>query len=261
MNQKKILVVDDDPIIIRTTSSLLAANGYGVINARDGGSAVEKARTEHPDLILLDMLFPPDVAHGGGIPWDGFLIVNWLRRIDEAKDIPIVFLTSTDPALYQVRAAALGVKACLGKPVDKKELLSVVAQLLSGARSEPQKPALNGKRILFVDDEGDWREMVGMYLKEAGFEVLTARDVAETFHRSQKSQLDAIVLDVNLAGENSALLMELLKQSHPGVPIIVHTGLDQHDDAVQTMLKQGAHRYLRKGTLGELTEAIQKAVN
>src|SRR3954470_18450644 len=101
MNQKKILIVDDDRVILRTTSSVLAAAGYAVITAEDGSSAVEKARTEAPDLILLDMLFPPDVAHGGGVPWDGFLIIGWIRRIEESKNIPVVIVTGADPAQYK----------------------------------------------------------------------------------------------------------------------------------------------------------------
>jgi DNA-binding response OmpR family regulator len=260
MNQKKILIVDDDRIILRITSSLLAGAGYAVITAEDGSSAVEKARTEHPDLIMLDMVFPPDVGHGGGVPWDGFLIMGWIRRIEESSDVPVVLLTNADPAQYKAKGVKAGVKAFLRKPVNKEELLAAVSQILSGTSQTPPRTA-SGKRILFVDDEADWREIAGAYLKEAGFEVVTARDVAETLHRSQKTQLDTIVLDVNLAGENSVLLMELLKQSHPGVPIILYTGLEHHDDAVQAMLKQGAHQYVRKGTLGELCDAIRQAVN
>jgi CheY-like chemotaxis protein len=256
---KKILVVDDDKVILKTTSALLSAAGYAVITAEDGASAVEKARTQKPDLILLDMLYPPDVAHGGGVPWDGFMILAWIRRFDESKNIPVVILTGADPAKYQARAASMGVKAFLKKPVDKQLLNTTIGPILAAA-PEPS-PKVASKRVLFVDDEGDWREVAGAYLEEAGFEVVTARDVAETFHRSQKTRLDAIILDVNLAGENSVLLMELLKQSHPGVPIIVYTGLDQHDGAVQAMLRQGARQYLRKGTMGELCQAVRDAVN
>jgi DNA-binding response OmpR family regulator len=262
VNQKKILVVDDDRIIVKTTASLLAAAGYTVITAEDGAAAVEKARLERPDLILLDMIFPPDVGHGGGVPWDGFLIIGWIRRIEESKDIPVVLVTGADPAEYRARGVIAGVKAFLHKPVNKQDLLATISQVLGSVPPPPTpQPASGRKRVLFVDDEGDWREVVGNFLKEAGFEVVTAGDVAETFMRSQKTHLDAIVLDVNLAGENSALLMQLLKLSHPGVPIIVYTGLEEHDEPVQKMLKQGARQYLRKGTLRELCEAVRQAVN
>jgi CheY-like chemotaxis protein len=252
-------VVDDDKIILKTTTNILTSVGYSVITVEDGGSAVEKARTQKPDLIILDMLFPPDVAHGGGVPWDGFLILAWLQRFEESKNIPVVFLTGADPIKYSSKALKMGAKALLRKPVDRQILDATIGSVLAAA-PEPV-PQVEAKRVLFVDDESDWREVAGTYLKEAGFEVVTARDVAETFQRSQKTRLDAIILDVNLAGENSALLMQLLKQSHPGVPIIVYTGLDQHDDAVQAMLQQGARQYLRKGTMAELCQAVRNAVN
>jgi hypothetical protein len=55
--------------------------------------------------------------------------------------------------------------------------------------------------------------------------------------------------------------MQLLKFCHPGVPVIVYTGLDEQDESVQRMLKQGARQYLRKGKLGDLCDAVRKAVN
>src|ERR1041384_3776566 len=103
MNEK-ILVVDDDPVVLKSTSMMLAGSGYGVVTAEDGASAVSKARIEKPDVILLDLIFPPDVAHGGGVPWDGFLIMNWLQRIDDARSIPVIVITGNDAATYKDRA-------------------------------------------------------------------------------------------------------------------------------------------------------------
>src|SRR5262245_30652927 len=69
-NVKRILLVDDDKIILKTTAYKLKAAGYEVLTAEDGGSAIRQARQLLPHLILLDLNFPPDVSHGGGIPWD-----------------------------------------------------------------------------------------------------------------------------------------------------------------------------------------------
>src|SRR5438105_8620028 len=98
---KKILIVDDNEIILKTLSLKLTSAGYTVVTAIDGSAAVAAARRDKPDLILLDLSFPPDVAHGGGVPWDGFLIINWLRRIDEASNIPVIVITSGEPAKYK----------------------------------------------------------------------------------------------------------------------------------------------------------------
>src|SRR5260370_42561299 len=88
MTQKKILVVDDSMVIRKTLSMKLKASGYQVLEAADGSAAVSIIRREKPDLILLDISFPPDVGAGGGGAWDGFLIMGWVDRVAEPKHNP-----------------------------------------------------------------------------------------------------------------------------------------------------------------------------
>src|SRR2546423_8003749 len=101
MNGKKILIVDDSAVISKSLSITLNSNGYEVLVAADGSEAVGIVRREKPDLILLDINLPPDVGHGGGIAWDGFLIMDWIKRIDEAKHTPFIIITGDDPAKSQ----------------------------------------------------------------------------------------------------------------------------------------------------------------
>jgi CheY-like chemotaxis protein len=129
MNGKKILLVDDDPVILKSLSIKLNAKGYEVLTASDGSQAVSAARTLKPDLILLDLTFPPDVAHGGGA-WDGFQIMQWLKRMDEAANIPIVVITGGDPAKYEERARQLGATAFFHKPIDHDGLFDVISTAL-----------------------------------------------------------------------------------------------------------------------------------
>jgi CheY-like chemotaxis protein len=131
MNRKKILVVDDNPVIVRTLSLKLTSAGYDVVSATDGSEAVSAVRKEKPNLILLDIAFPPDVAHGGGVPWDGFLIIEWLRRIEEAKSIPVIVITGGENEKYKERALALGATAFFQKPVDNDGLLDVITKTLN----------------------------------------------------------------------------------------------------------------------------------
>jgi CheY-like chemotaxis protein len=145
MNGKRILVVDDSVVIRKATSMKLVANGYEVITAEDGGEAVAAVRRSKPDLILLDISFPPDVAHGGGVAWDGFLIMEWLRRLDEARGIPIVVITGGDPVKFKDRALAAGAVSFFHKPIDNDELLAVIRKVLeekSGSETTtPKSPA------------------------------------------------------------------------------------------------------------------------
>jgi CheY-like chemotaxis protein len=141
MNRKKILVVDDSPLILKVMSMKLTANGYDVVTAEDGGTAVSTVRQEKPDLILLDLTFPPDVGHGGGVAWDGFLIMQWLRRLEEAKHIPIIVITGGEPAKYKDRALAAGAVSFFHKPIDHDALLTVIQQTLAGGAAEPPPAA------------------------------------------------------------------------------------------------------------------------
>ena len=257
MDRKTILIVDDDRVVQQALALKLKASGYDVLEAEDGAAAVSTVRRQKPDLILLDISFPPDVAHGGGVPWDGFLILNWLRRLDEGKDVPVVFITASDPAKHKSRALAAGAVSFFQKPLAIDELLKLIAQQLAA----PKTRSLARKRVLFVDDEGDWRFVAGTCLEDAGFEVLTAKDAAEALRRMEAFQLDAIILDVNLGGENGLLLMEFLKQKHPGVPILIYTGLDLDAEAMQAILKQGARQCLRKGSMTDLCNTLKTMVN
>ena len=117
------------------------------------------------------------LPYGGGVPWDGFLILTWLRRIEEAKDTPVVFVTGANPALYEARSIKAGATAFFHKPYKTEELIELIRKEVGTKKVK----ALPRKRILFVDDEGDWRFMAGSCLEDAGFEVLTAKDAAGNF--------------------------------------------------------------------------------
>jgi len=130
MNRKRILVVDDNAVVVKTLAMKLESAGYDVLKAEDGSEAVSAARKEKPDLILLDISFPPDVAHGGGIPWDGFLIIDWLKRIDEARNVPIIVITGGEAAKYEDRALKAGAVAFFHKPINNDELLAAIQKAL-----------------------------------------------------------------------------------------------------------------------------------
>lgn len=138
MSRKKILVVDDSLLILKLISNYFTANGYAVVTAADGATAVSTVRREKPDLILLDLSFPPDVGHGGGVAWDGFLIMNWLQRLDEARNIPIIVITSSDPAECKDRALAAGAVNFFQKPINHDELLGAIRKILGENTAEAQ---------------------------------------------------------------------------------------------------------------------------
>ena len=130
MSVKKILIVDDDKIAVEAFTRLLNDAGYDILSAYDGSEGVSVARHEKPDLIILDLVFPPDVSHGGGVPWDGYLIMDWLQRQSEAKDIPVVVVTAADAEQHRSRAFAKGAIGFFQKPINGEELIELVRKVL-----------------------------------------------------------------------------------------------------------------------------------
>jgi CheY-like chemotaxis protein len=131
---KKILVVEDNEVVLRTITSKLQGAGYQVIAAMDGTEAVTLARKESPDLILLDIGLPPDV---GSVPWDGFKLMEWFQRLDAARRIPVIVITGSEDPKTKERATAAGAVAFFQKPLAHDYLLKVVRATLGEATVKP----------------------------------------------------------------------------------------------------------------------------
>jgi len=126
----KILVIDDNPIIQRTVYFALRDKGYLVLMAGDISDAMKILHREKLDLVLVDLSFPLDAGNINGPLQDGFFVIDWIRRTPEVKKSPVIIISSTEPAQYQERAAAAGVRACFQKPLDKEKLLATVQAIL-----------------------------------------------------------------------------------------------------------------------------------
>jgi CheY-like chemotaxis protein len=129
--RKKILIVDDDAVIVATTSAKLRSRGYEVVTAVDASEAISSVRLERPDLILLDISFPPDVAHGGTVAWDGFSLMQWLRGLEETRNTPFVIITGDRSEEYQKRARSSGATAFFQKPIEHDSLFTVIENALT----------------------------------------------------------------------------------------------------------------------------------
>jgi DNA-binding response OmpR family regulator len=140
-NGQTILVVDDDPIFLKATAMKFESNGFEVITAKDGSEAIQAARLKKPNLVVLDLNFPPDVASGGSVPWDGFRILSWLRRFDEFKITPVVMASIGDPVQSTRLALHSGATAFFHKQMNPNQLLTIVNDTLARS-SIVRSPAL-----------------------------------------------------------------------------------------------------------------------
>lgn len=111
-------------------------------------------------------------------------------------------------------------------------------------------------KVLFIDDDPNWREIALTALQGAGYSVVTAQDASEAMERAEGIELGLIILDLNLAGESGLTFMKYLRQNLPDVPILIFTGMEHDDSTVRAMLDQGADQYLRKGSFEELIVTV-----
>lgn len=136
---RKILVVDDNTVVLKAFEVKLKACGFEVLMASEGAAAVSSARQHRPDLIVLDINFPPDVG-SSGLQWDGFNIMQWLRRFQEVSSIPVIIITSGDPTKFKEKALINGAVAFFQKPINYDEFLLAVHRAIS-ANNQPKSAA------------------------------------------------------------------------------------------------------------------------
>ena len=122
---KRIMVVDDDPDLLRGLTIRLKASGFEVIVASDAIAAVSRARKDSPDLIILDIGMP------GG---DGFQVMERLKAVMGQARIPIIVVSARDPSINKERALQSGASAYFQKPVDNMALLNAINRALEAPR-------------------------------------------------------------------------------------------------------------------------------
>jgi CheY-like chemotaxis protein len=126
---RKLLVVDDNEIVLKAFELKLKASGFEVITATDGAAAVGLARQESPSLIILDMNFGV-TSNFSSLNWDGFNIMQWLRRVQDGANTPIIVLSMEEPSQHEQPCLAAGAAAYFQKPVAYKTFLGTILQLL-----------------------------------------------------------------------------------------------------------------------------------
>jgi len=121
MDSKKILVVDDERDLVETLTFRLKASGYDIIAAFDGQEALEKAKKENPDLIILDLMLPK---------MDGYKVCGLLKADTRYNKIPIILFTAKAQAEDRKLGEEVGANAYIIKPFDPQVLLSKIKELL-----------------------------------------------------------------------------------------------------------------------------------
>ncbi len=144
---ERILVVDDELESVKLIGLMLQRRGYEIIAARSGAQALEKAQTENPDLVILDIMMPD---------MDGYEVCRRLRADSATANLPIIMFTAKTMVDDKVAGFQAGADDYLTKPVHPDELTSrVEAVLLRSARSRvEEQPPIRAKILGFLGSKG-----------------------------------------------------------------------------------------------------------
>lgn len=130
MSTTRVLIVDDEPKLVRMVREILTATNYQVLAASNGNAALEMIAVEQPDLILLDLILPGDI--------DGYEVA---RRVREFSDVPIIMLTAKVREADILHGFEMGADDYITKPFSAKELLARMRAVLKRVKGEVVAPA------------------------------------------------------------------------------------------------------------------------
>lgn len=118
---KKVLIIDDEPELVKAIEVRLKNSGYEVEIAYDGLVGIDKVKEVKPDLILLDIIMPK---------MDGYEVCKRLKANSETEGIPIIIFTASQQRDLEKKCRAVGVGYFVMKPFETQDLLAMVNKLL-----------------------------------------------------------------------------------------------------------------------------------
>ncbi len=124
---KKVLVVDDDEALVEVVSNLLRMEGFEVIQAYNGKMGLEKARSEKPHIIVLDIMMPE---------MDGYEVLTKLKEDPQTADIPVIMLTARTEDKAVIESWKKGADFYIPKPFEIDELLHVIELVIQSKYSK-----------------------------------------------------------------------------------------------------------------------------
>jgi PAS domain S-box-containing protein len=184
MSSGKILVVEDNPLTRKMLRLTLESEGYGVVEAGDGRSALAAAEQELPALVLQDLILPD---------MNGFELLRSLRAL-AGTSLPILALSGFLNRMEDAPRAEDGFNALLVKPIEPTRLLEVIRPYM------PNRDAVvaigAGRRVLVVDDDLVQLKLTRLHLTQFGFQVITTTSTRAALRVARESPPDVILSDV-----------------------------------------------------------------
>lgn len=220
----KILVVDDDLRIVKTTCDILKIKGHEPSAAYSGEEGVEMVRSDRPDCVLMDIKMP------------GINGVEAMKQMQEiVPELPIVLVSAyaTDELIAEAKSS--GAYAVLSKPLNFPMILAFLSLL----RKE--------ESILVVDDDPNFCKTLKDILSLRGFRVETESDPLKVLDHLENDYKLAVVLDLKLGKVDGTEVLKEVRAKYPTKPVVLVTGYRQEmGDSIEQGRRIGAFTCLYK---------------
>ncbi len=249
----RILVTDDNPLNVKLLSAKLAREYYSVVTAENGVQAVEKAASEKPDLILLDVMMPE---------MDGFEACRQIKANPATQGIPVVMVTALSDVQDRVRGLDAGADDFLTKPINDIALMARVRSCLrlkalmdewrmreghSTMNADIDEESLRSGQIILLDDNPHDQDIVQKHIHHAGMICHSISKVDEIEPLLERERIHVIMVNLNLAGEDGLRVCANLKANEATryVPIVVYAD-ESELGKIAKALDIGANDYIFK---------------
>ncbi|MCR4289869.1 MAG: response regulator [Candidatus Scalindua sp.] len=222
MGKAKILVADDVKQNVKLLRVILTASEYDVVEAYDGEEALEKAKTEKPDLILLDVMMPK---------LTGYEVCKKLRADEKTGNLPIVLITSLHEIDDRIMGIAAGADDFISKPFNKAELLARVKALLRTKKGTSQKQnSMVLEAIISHLTEG-------VMVADGQWKIMHMNQVAKDLLNIRETETENMDLIAYFAGMNLSCDLDKIKNSEEKTNnFLIYTSYNQHPYTISANL-------------------------
>jgi len=265
-NDKRILIIEDEEILLEVLQKKLKREGFTVETARNGEEGLQKVKKNAPNLILLDIIMPK---------MDGYDVLEYLHKTKKYSAIPVIIISNSGQPVEIDRALKLGavdylikaqfspnevlakVLAALNKTIEYKPLKASAASShtvpeQSFHQTQSPEPKTHDKIVLVAEDDQFLRELICRKLVQEGYYVVPTQDGQDAMDKINKEKPHVILLDIIMPLKNGFDVLKELRESKDkkikDIPVILLTNLGQDSD-FEKGKKLGATDYLVKASL------------
>ncbi len=225
MDDKKkaeVLVVDDDVNLLDLLVDTLTTIGYSATGVGGGLEALQLLQKRDFDLMITDIKMPD---------LDGIGLLKKVRRL--YPKMPVLFITGVASSEVIGRATADGF---LAKPFRISHIEKLIEDTLKNEPEESPRPV---KRVLIVEDDDLYREMLTEALGCNDFTPFAVSGAESAMRQLEEGSIDAVVTDIRMPGTDGITLLHRIKEQYPDMPVVLITAfLSEREQSVREALKQ-----------------------